>query len=114
MTDSDGHLERVRRMCLALPGSSEKMSHGEPTFFVKKRVFAMIANNHHNDGHVAVWIPAAPGEQAELVKRSPVTYYVPPYCGVNGWVGIELCQISDDDLGAHLTEAWRMISSKRR
>ena|SRR5436190_18912701 len=114
MTDSDGHLERVRRMCLALPGSSEKMSHGEPTFFVKKRVFAMIANNHHNDGHVAVWIPAAPGEQAELVKRSPATYYVPPYCGVNGWVGIALYQISDDDLGAHLTEAWRMISSKRR
>jgi hypothetical protein len=49
-------LERVRRICLALPGTSERLSHGEPTFFVQKKVFVMFANNHHNDGHIAVWL----------------------------------------------------------
>lgn len=61
MRDSDEQVQRVRRICLALPGATEKLSHGEPTFFVKKRVFAMLSNNHHDDGHVAVWIPAEPG-----------------------------------------------------
>ena len=112
--DSERHIRRVRSICLALPGASEKLSHGEPTFFVKKRVFAMFSDNHHNDGHVAVLIPARPGEQQSLVARVPAIYYRPPYVGVKGWVGIELDAISDDDLGAHLTEAWKLISTPPR
>ena len=54
-------IERVRRLCLALPETWEKISHGEPTWFVGKKVFAMFSNNHHNDGHVAVTVPAAIG-----------------------------------------------------
>ena len=94
--------ERVRLLCLALPETVEKLSHGEPTFFAKKRVFAMCSNNHHNDGHVAIWIPAEPGVQAELIRLNPACYYKPPYVGVGGWVGIELDQIGDDELAAHL------------
>jgi hypothetical protein len=59
---------------------SEKLSHGEPTFFVRKKVFAMFANNHHDDGHVAVWIPAAPGVQGALIKAAPETFFRPPLC----------------------------------
>jgi hypothetical protein len=99
-------------MCAALPETSEKLSHGEPTFFVRKRVFAMFSNNHHKDGHVAVWIPAAPGVQESLVNSSPKTYYRPPYVGVAGWVGIELEAIDDEELGAHITEAWQLIVAK--
>lgn len=51
---SEKHLQRVRRLRAALPESTEKLSHGEPTFFVRKKVYAMFANNHHNDGHPAV------------------------------------------------------------
>ena len=61
--ESDGateHLRLVRRICAAMPETTEKLSHSEPTFFVRKKVFAMFANHHHNDGHIAVWIPAAP------------------------------------------------------
>lgn len=112
-SNSEGHLERVRRICLAMPGVTEKLSHGEPTFFVKKRVFAMCSNNHHDDGHVAVWIPAQPGEQEALIATSPKTYYRPPYVGVKGWVGIELNQIDDEDLGAHLADAWKLISAPK-
>ena len=51
------HLRRVRRLCSALPETTEKVSHGEPTFFVNKKVYAMFVNNHHDDGHIAVWLP---------------------------------------------------------
>lgn len=109
---SEVHIRRVRRICGAPPDTTEKLSHGEPTFFVRKRVFAMFSNNHHNDGHVAVWIPAAPGVQAMLIHTSPEKYYKPPYVGVSGWVGIELACVDDEELGAHLTEAWQLIVAK--
>lgn len=108
------HLRRVRRICAAMPGMTEKLSHGEPTFFVKKKVFAMFSNNHHNDGHVAVWIPAAPGVQAALIHAAPRTYYRPPYVGVKGWVGIELDQIGDEELATHIREAYEIVASKNR
>jgi hypothetical protein len=113
MKADENPLQRVRRICLALPGTNEKPSHGEPTFFVNKKVFTMFANNHHNDGHVAVWIPAVPGMQSLLIKGDPNTYFRPPYVGVRGWVGIELKNINDDALGAHIHEAWQMIAPKK-
>jgi hypothetical protein len=107
------HLKRVRRICAAMPESTEKLSHGEPTFFVRKKVFAMFANNHHNDGHVAVWIPAPPDLQPLLINSWPETFFKPPYVGVRGWVGIELGNISDEELAAHIREAWQMVAPKR-
>lgn len=104
------HVRRVRRLCAALPQTTEKLSHGEPTLFVGKKVYAMFANNHHNDGHIAVWIPVPPGLQATLLKTEPDKFFMPPYVGVRGWVGIELDAVSDEELGYHLCEAWRLIA----
>jgi len=106
-------IERVRRLRLALPGTSERLSHGEPTFFVGQKVFVMFANNHHGDGHVAVWLPVPPGQQSALVESAPATYFRPPYVGHRGWVGVELAQVSDDDLEFHIRTAWRLIAPKR-
>ena len=100
-------------MCLALPETTEKLSHGEPTFFVRKKVFAMFSNNHHNDGHVAVWVPAPPGMQSVLIENSGEKFYKPPYVGMRGWVGIELGRIKDEELASHLREAWRLIAPKK-
>lgn len=110
---SHTQLERVRTICLALPETSERPSHGEPTFFVHKKVFVMFANNHHNDGHVAVWLPVPDGLQASLIESTPETYFKPPYVGVRGWVGIELARISDNDLKFHVQTAWELIAPKR-
>ena len=110
---AEGHLRRVRRICSALPGTTEKLSHGEPTFFVHKKVYTMFANNHHNDGHVAVWIPASPGVQPLLIREAPAVFFKPPYVGVKGWIGIELAQISDEELAAHILEAWQLIAPKK-
>jgi len=98
---------------MAMPECSEKLSHGEPTFFVRKKVFAMFANNHHDDGHVAAWIPAAPGVQGALIKTAPERFFRPPYVGVRGWVGIELDTINDEELASYIREAWQMIAPKR-
>ena len=59
----------MRKICLALPDATEKLSHGEPTFFIKNGVFAMFSNNHHHDGHVAVWLPASPGVQEAVMSH---------------------------------------------
>jgi hypothetical protein len=107
-------LARVRRICLAIPGAIEKISHGEPTFFTPKRVFTMFANNHHGDGHVAAWLPAGPGVQAALIEEAPEAYFRPPYVGKAGWVGVELCEVDDEQLGALIHEAFRLVTAKRR
>src|SRR3989441_11499919 len=109
----EGQIERVRGICLALPETSEKISHGEPTWFVGKKVFAMFSNNHHNDGHVAVTVPAAIGIQEMLIKKAPKKYYCPPYVGCRGWIGIELPCVSDKELALHIREAWRLIAPPR-
>src|SRR6266478_8507299 len=103
-------IERVRRICLALPETFEKLSHGEPTFFVKKRVFAMCSINHHSDGHIAVVCPAPIGVQQALIEASPKKYYRPPYVGGAGWVGVELPRVSDKELTLHIREAWALIA----
>jgi len=110
---AENQVERVRKICLSLPEAWEKLSHGEPTFFVKKRVFAMCSINHHNDGHIAVTVPAAIGLQAALIESNPKKFYRPPYVGPAGWVGIELPRITDKELKLHITEAWKLIAPER-
>jgi hypothetical protein len=106
-------LARVRRICNEIPGIEERISHGEPTFFSPKRVFAMFANNHHNDGHIAVWIPAAPGLQEALIEEVPGTYFRPPYVGVSGWVGVELGKVDDEQLKALIHESFQFVTRKK-
>jgi hypothetical protein len=85
-------IDRLRRICLALPGAYEKISHGEPTFWVGRRMFASFADasNHHGAGRHAVWCKAAHVTQDWLVAQAPERYFKPPYVGPSGWVGIYL------------------------
>lgn len=110
---NNNQIDRVRTICLALPESSEKLSHGEPTWFVKKKVFCMFANNHHGDGHIAVWLPAPSGAQAALIEADPRKFFRPPYVGVRGWIGIELKKVRDRELAAHIRTAWRLVAPKK-
>jgi len=111
--NNEDQIERVRSICLSLPGTWEKISHGEPTWFAGKKVFAMFSNNHHDDGHVAVTMPAAIGIQEMLIKKSPRKFYSPPYVGCRGWIGIEVSRISDKELALHIREAWQLIAPKK-
>jgi hypothetical protein len=83
-------LPRLRRLCLALPETTERLSHGEPTWFVRdKKTFVMYADHHHDD-RLGFWCAAALGVQAELVAADLVRFYRPPYVGHRGWLGVYL------------------------
>jgi hypothetical protein len=109
---STDQLERVRQICMALPETTERISHGEPTFFVRKKVYVMFANNHHGDGRIAAWLPVPSDFQAGLIESSANIYFKPPYVGVRGWVGIILEHIADEDLQYHIRTAWELIAPK--
>ena len=84
-------LARVRKLCTALPDAFEKLSHGSPCFFVPRGgQFASFLDNHHGDGRLAVWCAAPPGAQSMLIDADPDLYFLPPYVGHRGWVGVRL------------------------
>ena len=110
---SEAQVERVRRICMALPETTEQVAWGEPTWRVKKKIFAMVADNHHRDGHVAVWCAAPLGGQEMLIEAAPGTYFRPPYVGVKGWVGIDLDHADDRELREQLVQSYLMIAPKK-
>jgi hypothetical protein len=84
-------LGRIREFCLELPETSERLSHGQPTFFVRdKRSFLMVLDNHHGDGRFAIWCAAESGVQEMLVEADPERFFRPPYVGHRGWLGVRL------------------------
>jgi len=84
-------LKRLRKICLALPETAERLSHGAPTFFVRgKRAFLMVMTDHHGDGRFAIWCAAPEGVQHMLVEAEPERFFVPPYVGHRGWLGVRL------------------------
>ena len=84
-------LEKLRDISLGLPETSERLSHGAPSFFVReKRCFLMVLTNHHGDGRFAIWCAAGEGVQRMLVDADPERFFVPPYVGHRGWLGVRL------------------------
>jgi predicted DNA-binding protein (MmcQ/YjbR family) len=80
----------VRDVCLWLPEAEEFVSHGSPNFRVRGKTFATYAVNHHGDGRVALWLNALPGSQELHVRADPTHFFVPPYVGPRGWLGVIL------------------------
>ena len=108
-------VRRLRKICLALPESSERLSHGAPTFFVRdKRAFLMVLTNHHGDGRFAVWCAAPQGMQAMLVDADPERFFVPPYVGHRGWLGVRLDRGLDwDELTGIAEDAWAQVAPRK-
>ncbi|HKE95898.1 MAG TPA: MmcQ/YjbR family DNA-binding protein, partial [Povalibacter sp.] len=80
----------VREVCLWLPEAEEFMSHGSPNFRVRGKTFAAYCVNHHGDGRVALWLNAPEGAQALYTREEPKHFFVPPYVGPRGWLGVNL------------------------
>ena len=109
-------LTRLRRLSLALPEAHEVEAWGAPTFRVRNRMFAMYADagSHHGDGRAAVWCKAAAGNQALMVASDPTRFFVPPYMGPSGWVGVYLDGDTDwDETAELLRDAYRLVAPKR-
>jgi hypothetical protein len=121
------NLSRVRAACLALPETSERLSHGGPAFFIRRGslagvqggrpptaantvCFVMFLADHHDDGHLAIWCAAPDGVQAEMVETEPARFFRPPYVGHRGWLGVELTEVSTEELGAICREAFLTVA----
>jgi hypothetical protein len=102
--------EPVRRVAMALPGAEERLSHGSPTFFVRK-AFVMCLDDHHGDGILGLWVAAAPGEQEARIAEDPEVFFRPPYVGHRGWLGVRLDRDLDLGVVAEIVEdAWRCVA----
>lgn len=107
---------RLRKLCLALPEAHEVEAWGEPTFRVRKKMFASYASagNHHGGGRPAVWLKASPGAQSAMVKLDPKRFFVPPYVGPSGWVGVWLDEKPDwTELADLVIDAYRLVAPKK-
>jgi hypothetical protein len=107
-------LERLRALCLALPEATERLSHGEPTWFVRgKKTFVMYANHHHDD-RLAFWCAASEGAQEILVATNPERFFVPPYVGHRGWIGVRLdVPVDWDEIADLVVDAYRVVAPKK-
>ena len=108
-------LARLRAICLALPETSERPSHGAPTFFVRgKRAFLMVLTNHHGDGRFAVWCAAPDGLQKALVEADPKRFFVPPYVGHRGWLGVRLDRgLGWDEIAGIAEDAYAEVAPRK-
>lgn len=107
-------LGRLRAICLALPDATERLSHGEPTWFVQgKKTFVTYADHHHDD-RLAFWCAAPDGAQAEMVAAEPDRFFVPPYVGGRGWLGVRLDVAVDwDEIAEIVKQAYRVVAPPR-
>ena len=114
MPDRDHVLARVRALCLALPETTERLSHGAPSFFVReKKCFLMVLEDHHGDGRFAIWCAASPGDQHMLVEADPEKFFVPPYVGQRGWLGVRLDRGIDwEELAGIVEDAFAAVAPK--
>lgn len=113
--ERDRLLEKLRELCLALPETSERLSHGAPTFFVRqKRAFLMVMTNHHADGRFALWCAASEGMQKLLVDADPERFFVPPYVGHRGWLGVRLDRgLRWDEVAGIVEDAYAEVAPAR-
>jgi hypothetical protein len=113
-TKRTGVLERLRAICLALPETSERPSHGAPSFFVReKKCFLMLLDDHHGDGRFAIWCAAPPGNQELLIAANAERFFRPPYVGHRGWLGVQLNDGVDwDELEGIVEDAFATVAPK--
>ena len=104
-------LTRLRMICLALPEAVEKEAWGDPTFRVRDKIFAMLKTG---DGRVSLWCKAPPGSQTILVEADPERFFVPPYVGHKGWVGMRLDRRPDwKEVALIVRRSYRLTAPKR-
>jgi hypothetical protein len=111
---ADDPLDRLRCLCLSFPETTERLSHGEPAWFVRgKKTFVTYADHHHDD-RLAFWCAAPLGAQETLVDADPERFFVPPYVGYRGWLGVYLDVPADWELIAAIVgDAYSCVAPKR-
>jgi hypothetical protein len=106
--------DRVRKICAALPGVTERQSHGSPGFFAGRQFVMLWPDGHHDHHFSHLWAAAPPGAQDELVTTEPERFFRPPYVGGRGWVGVRLDgEVDWEEISAVCEEAFRTVAPKK-
>lgn len=100
--------DTLRKMALALPDATELETWGQPTFRVRKRIFVMFSDEERE-----AWVKSTHDEQRALVQMDPGTFFVPPYVGSSGWIGVRFRTVDREEMRELVTEAWRLTAPKR-
>ena len=107
-------LTKLRKIIGNWPETDERISHGSPTFWGGKKTFASFHDNHHGDGRVAVWVKSEFETQADLVEADPDVFFVPPYVGPSGWLGVRLeGRVDWSMVESVLQDGYRLVAPKR-
>jgi hypothetical protein len=110
----DELLAKLREIIEALPETSEKLSHGSPTWWGGKKTFATFHDGHYDEGRPSVWIKAPDGAQAALMSVDPARFFRPKYLGPSGWVGVRLVGVVDwAEVRELLVQGYRLVAPKR-
>jgi hypothetical protein len=112
---ADDAYEHVREICLRFAAAEEKLSHGAPSFHLRGKMFLMFIDDHHGDGRIAVWCKSTLEEQRRRVESDPARFFVPPYVGPKGWVGVNVGAANTDwiELSILVEEAWTSVAPAR-
>lgn len=103
--------DRLRKICQALPEAHEKEAWGDPTFRVRDRIFAMAKRG---DGRFSIWCKAPAGSQDILVAANPEQFFVPPYVGHKGWIGVRLDNAPDwSEVATIIRRSYRLIAPRK-
>ena len=107
-------LAKVREIALALPETTERLSHSAPSFFIRgKKTFVNFWDDHHGDGRLALWVAAPPGVQAQLAEQEPDRFFVPPYVGHRGWLGVRLdVDVDWGEVAGIIEDSYRQVAPK--
>ena len=98
----------VRRLALELPEAEERETLETATFRIRNKIFVMFSDHERE-----LWIKSTSDEQRALTSMDPDTFFVPPYVGPNGWIGVRIRTIDAGELRELVTEAWRLTAPKR-
>ena len=107
-------IQRLREICLALPETTERTTHGESGFFVRdKKLFVTLDDHHHGADHLGFWCAAPPGAQEACIAADPDRYFRPPYLGHRGWLGVRIdSEPPWDEIAEIVRDAYRQVAPK--
>jgi hypothetical protein len=118
MKDADRsreRLEKLSKVCMALPGATKEEMHGHAAFKVGKKTFAYYLNDHHGDGIVSVCCKVLAGDNERLIDANPRKFYLPAYIGPRGWVALRLDRATVDwsEVEELVRGSWEQMAPKK-
>ena len=108
-------VDKLRKLCLSFPEATERLSHAEPTWFVRGEKVFVTFSDHHHDDRVGFWAPAPPGAQEALTQSDPDRFFVPKYVGGKGWIGVRLDvpNLDWEEIAEIVEDAYRMVAPRK-